>query len=199
MNTIKIQVKKNHLEVMRRNVITTDNKGYIEFEFVFDSDWDGKQKQITLIRENGSPFTDLIKDDKYIVPVSVIASEKNSRKNITLEVGVFAIDSEQTITSDFVKLNITPGSYIRGKTPTEPSPDIYQQIIADKVNGLQIEDNQLTLLANGIPTGNSVVLPTGIGITSQDAMAALIETGMLPAVKDKDGAFLSIDGKIIMW
>lgn len=201
MNTIEIQVKKNHLEVKRRNVITSDNKNYVECAFSFDSDWDEAQKHIVMIVDGKAPETHLIENDRYVIPVSVIANTQGykNRNNITLEIGVYGIRGEQTITSDFVKMSIVPGSYLKGKTPAEPAPDIYQEIIAGKVNGLKIEDNQLYLLANGVEVGNSVVLPTGIGITSQDALEALIETDMLPVVVDGDGYVLSTNGKMILW
>ena len=164
MNVIKLQVKKNHMEVLQRNIITSGNIGYIECDFYFDEDWDGKQKHIVLICGSNPPVTDKIQNDKYIIPASVLARvpEISGTPNLELKIGVYGvggideIGELQRITSDFVKLSVIRGSYIEGQTPPGPEDDIYLKIIAEKVTDIEFSDGKLQLMASGVPIGEPV-------------------------------------------
>lgn len=178
MNTIKIRVTKNHLEVVRRNVITSGNVGYVECDFSFDHDWDGKEKNIVLISGQDPPVTDLIKDDKYVIPVSLLtrAWADVSEKPTKLKIGVYSTEETdengitQRITSDFVELDIIPSSYIEGAMPPPPPrPDIYQQLLANMVTGISMtKDYKLQLVAGITPIGQPLDLrPCIEGVITQ--------------------------------
>ena len=171
MNTIKIRVTKNHIEIIKRNVITSDNVGYVECAFTFDSDWDGTTKNIVLINDKNLPVTDLIKDDKYVIPVSLLTRVwGNNKKTSKLKIGVCGyrtINEQgdwQRITTDFAEIEIVPSSYMEdAMRPPETMPDIYQQLLANMVTDIALtEDGSIQLMAGTIPVGSPIDLKSYI-------------------------------------
>lgn len=184
MNTIKIRVTKNHLEIVKRNIITSDNIGYVECVFTFDPDWDGATKNIVLINENNSPVTDLIRDDQYVIPVSLLTRVWGTSKGrpMKLRIGVVgyrSIEGQeelQRITTDFVEVDIVQGSYIEdAMKPSESKPDIYQQLLANLVTNIVLtEDGKVQLMAGAIPIGTPIDLQSYVN----DVVVKMIDDGV---------------------
>lgn len=116
------------------NKIVADSKNYLYAQFFFKTDdWDDITKT-AVFEKGGKPyFVILDEDDTCKVPWEVIKPGK-------VFVSVFGGD---LITTHTVELHISVSGYKEGETPTEPTPDVYAQIIKmieDMENGVDKEE-----------------------------------------------------------
>lgn len=123
------------------NKIVADSKNYLYAQFFFKTDdWDDITKT-AVFEKGGKPyFVILDEDDTCKVPWEVIKPGK-------VFVSVFGGD---LITTHTVELHISVSGYKEGETPTEPTPDVYSQIL-DKLKNLQageISDEQISKAIN---------------------------------------------------
>lgn len=101
-----------------KNTVVADSKNYLYATFTFSDEWQGVKTAI--FSHGGEKYHVLLENDMCLVPWEVI-------KQGILGVSVFCGD---LITSSTVYITINKSGYSDGGTPSEPTPDIYSQIIS---------------------------------------------------------------------
>ena len=103
-----------------RNKIVANSKNYLFADFSFSSDWDGVIKTAIFSKGKKSYSVILDKDNSCLVPWEV------------LEVGDFSVSvfGGDLITTDSSIIPVIESGYTEGQTPSNPTPDVYQQIIS---------------------------------------------------------------------
>lgn len=101
-----------------KNTVVADSKNYLYAQFTFSDEWQGAKTAI--FKHGGEKYRVLLENDMCLVPWEVI-------KQGILGVSVFCGD---LITSSTAYITINKSGYSDGGTPSEPTPDIYSQIIS---------------------------------------------------------------------
>lgn len=112
-----------------KNVVAKSVK-YLTCYFTFSEDWDCITKTAVFVSAKGDVFNVILKDDICLVPYEVIEYPH-------FTVSVFGGDR---ITANKVTVNVAKSGYIKGETPKEPTPDVYNQIL-NSVKSPYIGDN----------------------------------------------------------
>lgn len=113
---------------VKQQIITLENtdikvveksKNYLNCTFCFCDDWADKIKTAIFISAKGDVFNIILENDACCVPWEVIEYPHFS-------VSVFGGD---LITANKVVVHVIKSGYCEGVTPTDPTPDVYTQII----------------------------------------------------------------------
>ena len=115
---LSFEVTNQLIRRIDKNTVVADSKNYLYATFIFSDEWQGTKTAI--FKHNGETYHVLLENDMCLVPWEVI-------KQGTLGVSVFCGD---LITSSTVYITINKSGYSDGGTPSEPTPDIYSQIIS---------------------------------------------------------------------
>lgn len=115
---IKFNVHNQIIKRTDTNRVVADSRNYLHATFAFSEEWQGVK---TAIFKNGDVVKHVIlENDECLVPWEVIKSGK-------LTVSVFCGD---LITADEETVYILQSGYEDGGAPQDPSPTVYEQIIA---------------------------------------------------------------------
>lgn len=111
-----------------KNKIVADSRNYLYAEFAFLSeDWNGITKTAIFRKGNKSFKIILDEDNICLVPWEVLECG-------TMFVSVFGGD---LITTNSLAVSIMGSGYSEGETPSEPTPDVYSQIL-ERINNLEV-------------------------------------------------------------
>lgn len=100
------------------------HENFIAFKFC--SKWDGFTKTAVFYKNTKEPYRSIVDEENMCeVPHEVTDSEG------TMYFGVFGVSGEVTRTSKVLKYKIKQGAITEDLKPSEPSPDIYQQILSE--------------------------------------------------------------------
>ena len=115
---IKFNVHNQIIKRTDTNRVVADSRNYLYAAFTFSEEWHGVK---TAIFKNGDVVKHVIlENDECLVPWEVISYGK-------LGVSVFCGD---LITADEDNVYISESGYEDGGAPEDPSPTVYEQIIA---------------------------------------------------------------------
>lgn len=103
--------------------LTSGGKNEIRVEFTFDAHWDGFGKTAMFYRDNKLIYHALLVGNACTVPWPVIMEPGR------LYVGVYGANTETVRTSEVLALIVEQGA-IAAASALEPTPDIYQQVLA---------------------------------------------------------------------
>jgi len=111
--------------------LASEGEAYLTAKFTFDEHWLGKAKTAVFFNNNVKDTDEsviyynqvLSNYDDCTVPWEVLAAKGS------VGVGVFGVDGNSRITTNFVLVMLPQGSYIDGATPENPTPDLWQQIV----------------------------------------------------------------------
>lgn len=153
MNTI-INVECIDQELIITNSPTIASGGICEnfVSFKFCSKWDDFSKTAVFYQNEKNVYYSIIdSENKCEVPYEVTMNEG------TLHFGVFGVHGDTRRTSKIDKIRISKGAWNKDMHPSDPSPDIYTQLMSE-MNRI---DNMLQDLLNGTsetPIGNAKTL-----------------------------------------
>ena len=119
-------------------------QNFLEAQFNFNNEWANTIKTGVFTKDDETYLALLDENNTCIVPNEI------TNKDGTIRVGVFGVHGTKRITTNLVELDIREGSYMDGETPIEPTPDIFEQILA-AYNDLLIKVNNLSE-GVGVPT-----------------------------------------------
>jgi hypothetical protein len=120
METLLFTVRNQHIQRTDRFYPVKKSKNYLYASFDFKtSDWDGKIKSAIFAGSGIEPIIVILEDDKCLVPWEVLECD-------SFTVSVFAGD---LITADTAYIKMWDTGYEEGKTPEEPTPTVYQQLM----------------------------------------------------------------------
>ena len=114
---LKFDVKNQMIERTDNFKAVADSRNYLKATFSFSEEW---ENEITAIFGNGESYYNVIlTDNACVVPWEVI-------KAPFFSVSVVCGDR---ITANTVRVEVERSGYLKGKTPAEPTPDVYAQIL----------------------------------------------------------------------
>lgn len=111
----------------------TDSVEYLEAQFIFNTDdWNGKTKS-AIFTKGTSSYTVLL-DSKGVckVPFEVLQSNESSKllgNTDKISVSLVGIYNTVRITTNEVKINLNYSGYSEGQEPSEPTAEMYEQIL----------------------------------------------------------------------
>lgn len=196
---LKFNVFNQKLVRIDKNNPATDSVEYLEAQFIFNTDdWNGKTKS-AIFTKGTSSYTVLL-DSKGVckVPFEVLQSNESSKllgNTDKISVSLIGIYNTVRITTNEVKINLNYSGYTEGQEPSEPTAEMYEQILtayadAEAKNNetQQLFNDTLGLYANAIK-GNV----SGTTVIADDV--SLIEHNLDVWVHGKNRFFSNVDAE----
>ena len=190
---IKVRYSKVNGRCMLREPLTSGMVGQ-PIHFEYSHDFDGLA--ITAVFTDGKNTVNVVNPgSECIIPHEVLTTV-----GATVQVGIYAVRGDELV---IPTVYATIGVVLRGANPNEGSsgsPTIpmwsqIQEIIGD-LNDLETEakNNLVAAINEAAQTGSS----GDASMTDDDILECLIDTDMLSAVKDADGAILTDENSKIL-
>lgn len=191
MSTIQVSCIDQVLTMTNTPVIASGGIKEDRVAFTFCPMWDGYYKTAVFWRTEDEVYNQVLDDTNSCdIPPEVLGTEG------VLYFGVFGVnDAEVQRTSEVLRYTIERGAITEGGKPSDPTPDIYTQLLAkiaamgdnkgkaDKVSSAT-EGNFAGLDANGNLTDSGVKASDFISSTEKataGGVASLDETGKVPS------------------
>jgi hypothetical protein len=130
---LKFNVFNQKLVRTDKNNPATDSVEYLEAQFIFNTDdWNGKTKS-AIFTKGTSSYTVLL-DSKGVckVPFEVLQSNESSKllgNTDKISVTLVGIYDNVRITTNELKINLNYSGYSEGQEPSEPTAEMYEQIL----------------------------------------------------------------------
>ncbi len=125
MSNIKVQCIDQAIGFLNTPVITSGDVNYDTITFDFCSKWDGFAKTAIFYRTKDEVYYQILDEsDSCLIPREVLTDKG------TMYIGVFGSKDDVTITSAVLAYKIQEGAITENTKPSDPTPDIYDQIIA---------------------------------------------------------------------
>lgn len=157
------------------------NEDRIEFEFC--NLWDGFAKTAVFYRTEDAVYHAVIADDSCLIPHEVLTCEGD------LYFGVFGVKDDITRTSEVIKYKITRGALVSATEPADPTPDIYEQIMASLAD-LETRVKRLEDSGGGANSGGTgEVTPEVTPEAIAEAVETYLEENPVVAEPGKDGGY----------
>lgn len=119
---IDLRIEKQTIKNLGTSVVS-DSVDYVTAAFSFSADWNGTVKTAVFRGPDEIPYSVIIPDTgKVIVPFEVI-------KAPSFTVSVFGNKDTMRITTRIASVTVTPSGYEKGETPSDPTPDVYEQLV----------------------------------------------------------------------
>ena len=104
--------------------VASGGKNENAIEFSFCRLWDGFAKTAVFYRSEDTVYHVAIPDDRCIIPWEVLEDEG------AMFFGVFGVKDDTTRTSEVARYRVSKGAITEGIEPSDPTPDIYTQILS---------------------------------------------------------------------
>lgn len=121
--TIYVSCIDQRLVVTSPPVIASGGLNEDRVKFDFCPLWDGFEKIAVFYRTEGEAYHAVVTDDLCLIPHEVLADEG------FIFFGVFGVKGDITRTSEIVRYRVVRGILTEGTVPSDPTPDIYEQIL----------------------------------------------------------------------
>lgn len=125
MSTIRVKVTdQNFIFTESPNIYSGDvNTDHIHF--TFDETWDGFTKTAVFYRDLETQYYQILTDDECVIPHEVLEEDGK------IFIGVFGTKNDQVLTSEVLFYEIGKGVLTETLQPSDPTPDIWTQILSD--------------------------------------------------------------------
>lgn len=167
---IKIECKDQKLHLLNPTVIASGGRNEDLVEFSFCPLWDGFEKYVAFYRNRRTVYRVPIVDNQCIIPQEVLA------EGGWISIAVFGTNGDILRTSDELKYHIKPGAPTSGIDPSEPTPDLWEQVLNRPIYWDNIANKPF-----GIETVKGFILPesqpetrTGFGYIYTQPVAELV-------------------------
>ena len=138
---------------LSHTVIPSGNRKTYELNITFDSDWDEFAKTVTFVNDNNvsETYKVLVSNNKAIIPHEVLIDEGN------LHIGIRGVSGDKVKTTNIVSIKVIKGTPEGTITPSEPTPNVYEQIL-NSYNSIDGRVTNLAKLSNGSTTGDAELI-----------------------------------------
>ena len=124
MAIVKIKCINQAITIDNRPIIASGGLQENTMQFEFCSAWEGMTKTAVFYRNEKEVYNVLIDlNNECPIPDEVLQEAG------TFFFGVYGVIGTRRKTSEIERYNIIKGSFIQGSLPSEPTPDIYSQLI----------------------------------------------------------------------
>lgn len=125
MSVIKVRCTDQVLKITEAPVVASGGKNEVKVEFQFCEKWDGFTKTAVFYRDIEEPYYALLNsEDVCVVPWEVYTEAG------TFYFSVFGDKEETRRTATTVRYKVKDSGLPEGAMPSDPTPDIYSQIMA---------------------------------------------------------------------
>lgn len=122
---ITARIYDQSIQLVNLPLIASGSEGALAIECSFDSSWEGYGKTAVFYRDEGEVYHVVLVEGVVDVPTEVLTEEG------FFHFGIFG-SGDNTRTTEVLRVNVVKGAITTATaTPTEPSPDIYRQILAN--------------------------------------------------------------------
>lgn len=126
MSVIKAKCTDQQLKLIEIPVIASGGVNEIRAEFEFCEKWDGFAKTAIFYKEETDIYYSLLdSNDTCVVPWEVCYTDG------AFKISVFGNKGDARRTSTTVRCKVRKGAMTDNTIPSNPTPDIYDQILAD--------------------------------------------------------------------
>lgn len=149
-----LYANKNMLTLRKREPMTSGSVNAYEVRFEFSPDWDGLTR--TVVFKAGSESRSILLDEsgECVIPWEVLTVP-----NVALRAGVYGTKGgELVLPTVWENLGIIQEGVTVGESARPPTPDLWEQALASKADGLSLDGLTLNLLS-GAETLDHVELP----------------------------------------
>lgn len=153
---LEFEVKGQKIKRTDRTEPATDSVNYLKAKFKFDADWDGKTKTAFFKREDAVYSVLVGSDNSCIVPAEVLVRSESRyarTQGNTVYVTVVGKYNTTVITTNEEKITLNLSGYGEAEKPSEPTPDLHQQLLtaySDTQAKYDETQQSLTLYSNAI-------------------------------------------------
>lgn len=174
-----IYANKNQLTVRKRDPVTSGSVNIYTVRFEFSTDWEGLTQK-AVFRGSSKTLAVLLDDcGECVIPWEVLTSHNQS-----LMAGVFGSKEETALPTIWANLGLILEG-VPGDSPgtRPPTPDLWEQELARKGDGLQYDGLELALMSGDKPlskvviaggSGGSIVYRFGHGL-KQDGLDVSVD------------------------
>ena len=133
MSNIRVQCIDQAIGFKNTPTITSGNVNYDTITFDFCERWTDYAKTAIFYRSKDEVYYRILdENDTCKIPNEVLTTKG------LLYIGVFGVLDDVTITSEIISYRIQEGAITEGLEPSDPTPDIYAQIIS-RYNDFELE------------------------------------------------------------
>ena len=151
MSNIRASCIGQSMRFTNTPTISSGDVNYDTITFDFCSQWDNFTKTAVFYRSEKDVYYQLLDENNTcFIPKEVLVDKG------TIYIGVFGVAGETTITSQVLGYRIDKGAITENLKPSDPTPDIYEQIISQYdffYTMLEEHSNKLEELAEEITKG----------------------------------------------
>lgn len=147
---LQFDVKNQTIKRIDKNRVVAKSKKFLKAQFVFNESWDKINLKTAIFKSDfdEEPYSQILDDEGFCeVPWETIGLESE------LTVSVFGVgyDGTELITVNKAYVNIEESGYEDGRTPEEPTPSVYQQILA-MIDEIKQKAGFQTIVVNKLPS-----------------------------------------------
>lgn len=135
MSEIILKCINHVISVVNTPDISSGNVNYDTVLFELCPNWTGFTKTAVFYRSEDEVYYQMLdSNNRCTIPKEVL------REKGKIRIGLFGVKDNTTITSDVVTYNVSQGAITTGLKPSDPTPDIYAQLIGQYSNlGAEID------------------------------------------------------------
>lgn len=190
MTIIRMKCDGRMIRVIEKQIVATGDENEDVIVFEFSDDWDGYQKT-AVFRAGDESYHQLLDiNNSAVIPHEVLQESR------TIKIGIFGVNDTSVKNSMLLHYNIVEGAKSAKYSLSEPTLDVYAQILRNigDLSGLITSDK--TSIVNAI----NEVKANETNVDSDDALELLYESGIVCPVADENGAVLTdSDGNILTY
>ena len=191
---LEFEVKGQKIKRTDRTEPATDSINYLKAKFNFDADWNGKTKTAYFKREDAVYSVLVGSDNSCIVPAEVLVRSESRyarTQGNTVYVTIVGKYNTTVITTNEEKITLNLSGYGEAEKPSEPTPDLHQQLLtaySDTQAKYDETQQSLTLYSNALK-GNV----SGTTVSADDVSP--IEHELNVCVHGKNRFFSNVDAE----
>ena len=202
MTTIQVKVIDQNLQILNSPMVASGGLQETSMQFEFCEKWDGLGKTAVFYRDKSNVYNVVLDgENKCIIPDEVMQTAGR------IYFGVYGVNESKRKTTFILKYDIVEGAFFEGEEPSEPTPNIYEQIVSNyeamrqdyenvKKEYINIFDNLADVVADMdakgfVETNNNEVVRFWVG-SEAEHKTANIEENTLELIYDDDLLFISL-------
>ncbi len=123
MSVIKLQCREQELFILSNPLIASGGLNENILQVEFDSTWDGYTKTAIFYQNKNDIYYKELANETCIIPQEV------TKKEGVMYFGFFGIKDNVRLTTEVLKYRVIKGGYDELLKPSDPTPDIYHQLV----------------------------------------------------------------------
>lgn len=158
MTTIQVKCVDQNLQILNSPMVASGGLQETSMQFSFCEKWNGLAKTAVFYRDKSEVYNVVLdSENKCLIPDEIV-QEKGR-----IYFGVYGISESKRKTTFILKYDIQEGAFIEGVEPSEPTPNIYEQLLTNYGEIIEayrnifnsLDSKTRSLIAKGIVNQNN--------------------------------------------